>query len=252
MRKPIIAGNWKMNKTVPEALELVNGIKNVLRDIKEVEIVVCPPATGLSEVAGVLQGSNIGLGAQNVYWEEGGAYTGEISCLMLKEIGCRYVIIGHSERRSYFNETNESVNKKVKTVLRYNLTPIVCVGERLEQREANQTFEVVRDHIQGALQGFSAEEAKKIIIAYEPVWAIGTGRTATPDQAQEVHGFIRQLLKELHNHDVADIVRIQYGGSIKPDNIIDLMAQPDVDGGLVGGASLKLDSFVKIVKGSRK
>ncbi len=252
MRKPIIADNWKMNKTVPEALELVNGIKNVLRDIKEVEIVVCPPATVLTEVAGVLQGSNIGLGAQNVYWEESGAYTGEISCLMLKEIGCRYVIIGHSERRKYFGETNISVNKKVKTILKYNLTPIVCVGERLEQRQANQTFEVVKDHVQGALKDIGAEEMKKIIIAYEPVWAIGTGRTATPDQAQEVHGFIRQLLKELHNQDVADIVRIQYGGSIKPDNIINLMAQADVDGGLVGGASLSLDSFVKIVKGSKK
>ena len=252
MRRPIIAGNWKMNKTVPEALELVNGIKNVLRDIKEVEIVVCPPATALIEVAGVVQGSNIGLGAQNVYWEESGAYTGEISCLMLKEIGCRYVIIGHSERRKYFGETNDSVNKKVKTVLKYNLTPIVCVGERLEQREANQTFEVVKDHVQGALQGFSAEEVKRMIVAYEPVWAIGTGKTATPQQAQEVHAFIRKLLQELYSQEVADLVRIQYGGSIKPDNITDLMAQADVDGGLVGGASLNLDSFVEIIQEARK
>ena len=252
MRKPIIAGNWKMNKTVSEALELVNGIKNVLRDIKEVEIVVCPPATGLSEVAGVLQGSNIGLGAQNVYWQDSGAYTGEISCLMLKEIGCRYVIIGHSERRKYFDETNNSVNKKVKTVLKYNLTPIVCVGERLKQREANQTFEVVKDHVQGALQGFSAEEVKRMVVAYEPVWAIGTGKTATPQQAQEVHAFIRKLLQELYSQEVADFVRIQYGGSIKPDNITDLMAQADVDGGLVGGASLNLDSFVEIIQEARK
>ncbi len=251
MRRPIIAGNWKMNKTVKEALELVDDLKRELRDIQDVDIVVCPPFTNLAEVAKIVQDSNIGLGAQNVYWQDSGAYTGEVSCLMLKEVGCHYVIIGHSERRSYFGETNESVNKKLKTVLKYNLTPIVCVGERLEQREASQTFEVVKDHVQGALKDVSAEEMKKIIIAYEPVWAIGTGRTATPDQAQEAHSFIRKLLKDLYSQDLADIVRIQYGGSIKPDNITDLMAQTDVDGVLVGGASLKLDSFVKIVKGAK-
>lgn len=252
MRKTIIAGNWKMNKTVKEALELVDDLKRELRDIQDVDIVVCPAFTNLAEVAKALQDSNIGLGAQDVHWEDSGAYTGEVSCLMLKETGCHYVIIGHSERRSYFGETNESVNKKVKTVLKYNLTPIVCVGERLEQREANQTFEVIKDHVQGALKNVSAEEMKKIIIAYEPVWAIGTGKTATPDQAQEAHSFIRNLLKELYSQDLADIVRIQYGGSIKPDNITDLMAQADVDGGLVGGASLKLDSFVKIVRGASR
>lgn len=248
MRRPIIAGNWKMNKTASEAAALVKGLKDKLKDIRDIDIIVCPPFTSLGEVAKIVQGTNIHLGAQNVYWEDSGAYTGELSCPMLKEIGCKYVIIGHSERRSYFGETNENVNKKLKAAFRYNLTPIVCVGERLEQREASKTFEVIREQVENGLDGISLAEIKKVIIAYEPVWAIGTGRTATPDEAQEAHSFIRGLFKELYNEETANIVRIQYGGSVKPDNISDLMAKDDVDGALVGGASLKLDSFVKIVK----
>ncbi|MBL7085002.1 MAG: triose-phosphate isomerase [Candidatus Omnitrophica bacterium] len=251
MRRPIIAGNWKMNKTVKEAEELVNGLKGELKGIGDVEIAVCPPFTSLQEVGRIVKGSNIQLGAQDVHWQDYGAYTGEISCSMLKGLGCKYVIIGHSERRAYFGETNETVNKKVKAVLKYDLTPIVCVGERLEQRERNETFAVVKDHVQGGLKGLNLEEIKGIVIAYEPVWAIGTGITATPEQAQEVHGFIRNLLKELYNQEIASLMRIQYGGSVKPDNITDLMAKGDIDGALVGGASLKLDSFVKIVKGAR-
>ncbi len=251
MPRPIIAGNWKMNKTVKEALELVNGLKKELKDIRDIDIVVCPPFTGLEEVAKIISGSNIQLGAQDVHWEDSGAYTGEVSSPQLKELGCQYVIIGHSERRAYFGETNESVNKKVKSALLHNLTPIICVGERLEQREKGQTFEVIKDHVQNGLKDITLEEVKGIVIAYEPVWAIGTGITATPEQAQEAHSFIRNLLKQLYSEEAAHSVRIQYGGSVKPDNIADLMAKVDVDGALVGGASLKLDSFVKIVKGAK-
>ena len=250
MRRPIIAGNWKMNKTVKEAQELVNGLKEPLEDIQNVDIVVCPPYTALNEVAKIVKGSNIRLGAQNVYWEDSGAYTAEISCPMLEELVCQYVIIGHSERRAYFGETNESVNKKLKAALAHNLTPIVCVGERLEQREKGETFEVIKNHLEGGLKDITAQEIKEVVLAYEPVWAIGTGKTATPQQAQEVHGFIRNLLKQIYGGETANVVRIQYGGSVKPDNIADLLAQADVDGALVGGASLKVESFVNIVKGS--
>lgn len=252
MRRPIIAGNWKMNKTVEEALELVGRLKTQLKEAGDVDIVVCPPFTALGEVAKIIQDTNIQLGAQDVHWEDSGAYTGEVSCLMIRELGCRYVIIGHSERRAYFGETNEGVNKKAKAVLRHNLIPIICVGERLEQREKGETFEVIKDHIENGLKGISAEEMKKVVIAYEPVWAIGTGKTATPEQAQEAHGFIRSLLSEFYSQDAASLVRIQYGGSVKPDNISDLMAKADVDGALVGGASLKVDSFVKIVEGVKR
>jgi len=213
--------------------------------------VICPPFTNLTEVAKIVQGTNIGLSAQNIYWEDSGAYTGEISSPMLKELGCQYVIIGHSERRAYFGETNETVNKKIKAALAHNLTPIVCVGEVLEQRENGKTFDVVKDHVFRALEGILEADAKKIIIAYEPVWAIGTGKTATPEQAQEVHAFIRGLLKELYNEEVASAIRIQYGGSVKPDNAKDLLAKEDIDGALVGGASLKIDSFVKIIQEGR-
>ncbi len=249
MRKPIIAGNWKMNKTVAEAAALVNGLKSELKDVRAVDIVVCPPFTALAKAAEIIQNTNIQLGAQDAYWEDAGAFTGEVSCLMLKQLGCRYLIIGHSERRAYFGETNNTVNRKLKAALKHNLAPIVCIGEKLEEREQGKTFDVIRDHIENGLQGISAEEAKGIIIAYEPVWAIGTGKTATPEQAQEAHSFIRKLLEELYNADTAALVRIQYGGSVKPDNIADLMAQSDVDGALVGGASLKIDSIVKIAKG---
>lgn len=252
MRRPIIAGNWKMNKMPKEAQELVQGLKKQLQDVRDIDIVVCPPFTALEEVAKVIQGTNMQLGAQDVFWEDIGAYTGEISCVMLKELGCLYVIIGHSERRAYFGESNESVNKKTKAALEHNLTPIICVGERLEQREKGQTFEVIKDHLQNGLKDITIEEIKRVVIAYEPVWAIGTGITATPDQAEEAHSFIRNLLKELYSEAVATLVRIQYGGSVKPENIVDLMSQPDIDGALVGGASLKIDSFVRIVKGAKQ
>ncbi len=252
MRKPIIAGNWKMNKTVAEARTLAEGLKNGLKDIENVDIVVCPPFTSLREVAKALENSSIALGAQNVYWEDSGAYTGEISPPMLKSLGSQYVIIGHSERRAYFGETNETVNKKIKAALTHNLTPIVCVGEVLEQRENGKTFDVVKDHVSGALEGIPEADAKKIILAYEPVWAIGTGKTATPEQAQEVHAFIRGLINELYSKEAASVVRIQYGGSVKPDNAAALMAKDDIDGALVGGASLKVDSFVKIIQETGK
>ena len=248
MRRPIIAGNWKMYKTLTEAIELVNGLKRNLYDITEADIVVCPPNTALDSVGEVLIESNISLGAQNVYWEKEGAYTGEVSANMLKDVGCKYVIIGHSERRQYFCETNDTVNKKIKSVLGAGLTPIVCVGEALTEREAGKTFDVIKGHVQNGLKDFKEEEVLKIVIAYEPVWAIGTGRTATPAEAQEVHAFIRKLLGGLWGKEAAEEIRIQYGGSVKSDNIATLMAQEDIDGALVGGASLKVDSFTEIVR----
>lgn len=250
MRKPFIAGNWKMNKAIQEAVELINGLKRNLIDIETVDIAVCPPFTALSDAREVLMDSNIRLGAQNLYWEKEGAYTGEVSAAMLKDAGCEFVIIGHSERRKYFNETNEGVNKKIKTALSAGLTPIVCVGETLEEREQDKTHDVVKDHVTGAFAGLSNDDVLKLVIAYEPVWAIGTGKTATPEQAQEVHAYIRKLLSELYSKETAQSIRIQYGGSVKPENIKDLMAQPDIDGALVGGGSLKTDSFTEIVKGS--
>jgi len=250
MRKLIIAGNWKLNNTEKEAIDLVTILRNDLIDVSMIDIVVCPTFTALPVVNDIILESNIGLGAQNVYWEDSGAFTGEISAPMLIDIGVQYVIIGHSERRQYFGETDEMVNKRVKAALKHDLTPIVCVGEVLEQREAGQTFDVIQKQCEGDFSGLSTEEMKKIIIAYEPVWAIGTGKTATPDQAQEVHKFIRGLLEKLYNGDVAGVVRIQYGGSVKPDNSAELMSQPDIDGALVGGASLKADSFCEIIKNS--
>jgi len=248
MRKTIIAGNWKMYKTINEAIELVNGLKRTLYNINNVEIAVCPPYTCLDQVSEVISESNIKLGAQDMHWEAEGAFTGEVSVLMLKDLGCKYVIIGHSERRQYFSETNETVNKKVKTALKYNITPIVCVGEKLEERQSGKTFQVVEDHIKNGLKDLSKEELAKVVIAYEPVWAIGTGLTAKPEQAQEVHAFIRKLLTDISDEETAQDITIQYGGSVKPDNIKDLIKQKDIDGALVGGASLKIDSFVEIVK----
>lgn len=250
MRRSIIAGNWKMNKNIKEAIELANGIKRALFDEEACDIVLCPPFTALSEIGEITLNSNIGLSAQNCHWEESGAYTGEVSPSMLKGLGCRYVIVGHSERRQYFGETNEIVNKKVKALLIAGLNPIMCIGERLEERESGKAFAVVEDHLKGGLKDISADDVSKIIIAYEPVWAIGTGKTATPKQAGEIHNFIREKLSELYSGETAALVRIQYGGSVKPENIADLMKQPDIDGALVGGASLKIDSFVKIVKGA--
>jgi triosephosphate isomerase len=250
MRKAFIAGNWKMNNTINESVELINGLKRGLTDIEEVDIAVCPPYTALSDAHELLMDSNIRLGAQDVYWQEKGAFTGEVSPQMLKDIGCSFVIIGHSERRKYFNETNETVNKKIKASLKAGLLPIVCVGESLQEREKGRTFDVVKNHVEGSLADLTPEDMKKITIAYEPVWAIGTGKNAMPDQAQEVHKFIRGLLAGMFDELLSEEIRIQYGGSVKPDNIKDLIAQKDVDGALVGGASLKVDSFSEIVKGA--
>lgn len=249
MRKFIIAGNWKMYKTIPQAVELSNGLKRELYklDGKTIDIVLCPPYTALAEVAEVVHNSNLLLGAQDMYWEDEGAYTGEVSGLFLKDAGATYVIIGHSERRQFFGETNDTVNKKLKAALKHGLTPIVCVGENLSEREANKTFAVLEDNVCHGLKDLRKEDAVKIVIAYEPVWAIGTGKTATPAQAQEAHAHIRGLLAKLFDKAIADKIRIQYGGSVKPENAAELMKQPDIDGALVGGASLKIDSFSQIV-----
>ncbi|HOY10481.1 MAG TPA: triose-phosphate isomerase [Candidatus Omnitrophota bacterium] len=250
MRKIIIAGNWKMYKTSLEAIELVTLLKREVVDNAAVDIVVCPPFTALADVRDTLSESNVGLGAQNLYWEDSGAFTGEVSAPMLKDLGVAYVIIGHSERRQFFGETDETVNKKIRAALHHGLLPIVCIGESLAQREQNRTMDVIRTQCEGSLKGLTEDEMRKLIIAYEPVWAIGTGKTATPQQAQEVHKFIRELLGEMFGSDCAAGVRIQYGGSVKPENTKDLMSQPDIDGALVGGASLKSDSFSLIIKNS--
>jgi triosephosphate isomerase len=250
MRRTIIAGNWKMYKTIVEAIELANGIKRELFNLsnQDMDIVLCPAFTALSEVWEVIINSNLGLGAQDMYWQQEGAFTGEVCGKMLKDAGCSFVIIGHSERRQFFGETNETVNKKIKAALNYNLTPIVCVGETLDEREKGLTFEVLNDHVHNGLKGISAQELLKTVIAYEPVWAIGTGKTATPQQAQEAHKYIRELLSKIYDAKTAQDLRIQYGGSVKPENITELMKQPDIDGALVGGASLNIESFVQIVK----
>jgi len=246
MRRRIIAGNWKMNKTIPEAVELAKGVVAKSKGA-EAEVVVCPTYVCLSAVAEVLKGSNVALGAQDVHWEPKGAFTGKVSVDMLKSAGVKYVIIGHSEQRTYFGETNETVNKKVKATLAGGLLPIICVGETLEQREANQTEAVVKDHVVGAYAGLSKDDALKTVIAYEPVWAIGTGKVATPEQAKAVHAFIRKLMAELYDQAVADAVRIQYGGSMKASNAGELLGG-DIDGGLIGGAALKAEDFDGIVR----
>ena len=250
MRKPLIAGNWKMNKTVNEAIELVNNLKRELIDLEEVDVVVCPVYTALTEISDILIGSNIKLGAQNVYWEEKGAFTGEVSPSMLKDVGCYYVIIGHSERRKYFFETDETVNKKIKAAQSAGLMPIFCIGETLEEREETKTIDIVQKQLSGGLKDLKGQDILKLVIAYEPVWAIGTGKTATPEQAQEVHGFIRNWLSDKYSSEVSSNVRILYGGSVKPSNTKELMQQADIDGALVGGASLESASFVDIVKNS--
>jgi triosephosphate isomerase len=248
-RRMIIAGNWKMHKTVGESLALVRDLRGLLSIVREkVEIAVAPPFTSLHPVAKALEDSNLKLAAQNCHWEPQGAFTGEVSAGMCKEVGCAYVIIGHSERRQFFGETDETVNKRVKAVLREGLRPIICIGETLAEREANRTFEVVQRQLRGGLAGFTAEEAHHFVLAYEPVWAIGTGRNATSAQAQEAHAHIREQLNGLFGREVADGIRIQYGGSVKPENAAELLGQPDVDGALVGGASLKAADFAAIVK----
>ena len=248
MRTPIIAGNWKMYKTQKEAFQLASALKQKLSDIKQVKAILCPPFTALSSVKEATLDSDILLGAQNMHWEKEGAYTGEISPQMLLTIGCKYVIIGHSERRNYFFETNENVNLKIKSALGVGLIPIVCVGEKLEEREANKTEQVVENHIKGAFKDLTADLVKKCVIAYEPVWAIGTGKTATPGQANEVHLFIRKLLSSMFEKDCAEKVNILYGGSVKPENSKELLEMSEIDGALVGGASLNVDSFERIVR----
>ncbi len=248
MRRPLIAGNWKMNNNSAESVELVSQLKEMISGVKEVEVVVAPPYTALGFVAAAIKGSTILLSAQNIFWEEKGAFTGEVSPAMLTDIGCQYTIIGHSERRQYFGETNETVNKRLKAALNASLIPIVCVGETLEEREAGKTLAIIEQQVKDGLDGLSSGEMAKVVVAYEPVWAIGTGKTATPEQAQEAHQFIRKMLAQVFNKGVAEGTRILYGGSVKPDNVDQLMSQKDIDGALVGGASLKADSFARIVQ----
>ncbi|HTG01162.1 MAG TPA: triose-phosphate isomerase [Nitrospirota bacterium] len=246
-RRPIIAGNWKMNKTTGEARDLAKKLIPLVAGVTDREIVLAPTFTALQAVGEAIKGTNISLAAQNLFWEDKGAFTGEISAEMLLDLGCKYVIIGHSERRQYFGETDETVNKRVRQALNKGLFPIVCVGELLSEREAGTANDVIDRQVTGALKGVAAGEMTKIVIAYEPVWAIGTGKTATPDQANEIHAFIRRKIQSLYSADVADGLRIQYGGSVTPDNVSALMARPDIDGALVGGASLKPDSFSSLV-----
>jgi len=248
MRKPFIAGNWKMNTDLKGAIDLATGLKRNLADIEDVEVGLFPPALFVADVVDACRDTSFVVGAQNMHWEAEGAFTGEISAAMILSVGATHVIIGHSERRQYFGETDDTVNKKMKSAIAAGVKPIMCIGETLEQREAGRTLEVVSTQLKGGLAGLTADDMANVVIAYEPVWAIGTGKTATPEQAQEVHAAIRNQLAELLGDDVAQGVRIQYGGSVKPDNVKDLMAQPDIDGALVGGASLKVDSFTAIVK----
>ena len=247
MKRPLIAGNWKMFKTIPEAVNLMNIIKAGAHKATDSDVVVCPPFTALAAISEAIRDSKIELGAQDMCHETEGAFTGEISPLMLKDVGCRYVIIGHSERRQYFKETNELVNKKTMAALKYNLVPIVCVGETLEEREARKAFEVVKKQFDESFKNLKAGDIERVVIAYEPVWAIGTGRTATPEQAEQMHSYIRRLLNEQYGEQTGEKVKILYGGSVKPDNIAQLMAKPNVDGALVGGASIKAESFIQIV-----
>jgi triosephosphate isomerase len=248
MRKPIVAGNWKMNKTVEEAMTLVGGLKLELADCVDVEVVVCPPFTALKSVSDSVSSTQIKVGCQNMSAEDDGAFTGEISHTMLKELFVKYVILGHSERREYYGETDAIVNQKVKKALEKNLRPIVCVGEKLEDREAGNTEKVVEEQVRGSLADITAEQFEDVVVAYEPVWAIGTGKTATSEQAQEVHAFIRGIVADMVGQEAADGLRIQYGGSMKPANAAELLAQPDIDGGLIGGAALDAASFTDIVK----
>ncbi|ATW25829.1 triose-phosphate isomerase [Candidatus Formimonas warabiya] len=245
MRRPIIAGNWKMFKTPGEALSLINDLKSLISHV-QAEIVVCPPFVDLPAVVVAVQDTGIKVGAQNMHWEQEGAFTGEVSPVMLAAVGCQYVIIGHSERRQYFFETDEAVNRKVKAALAHGLRPIVCVGETLAQREAGMTGTVVENQVRTGLTGLPQEGRENLVLAYEPVWAIGTGKNASAADAETVIAQIRALLADMFGAETAAKIRIQYGGSVKPENIQELMAQPNIDGALVGGASLKADSFSKI------
>ncbi len=251
MRRLFIAGNWKMNLNRGQSLSLVQSLVESLRGVSDVDIAVCPPAVYLGELGKALHATNIGLGAQNVNSKAEGAYTGEISCSMLKDVGCRYVILGHSERRAIYGETDSMVNEKLHAVLAAGLTPIVCVGETLEQREAGQTQQVVRSQCIGSLAGLTEDQMLKTVLAYEPVWAIGTGKTASPAQAEEVHKDIRSLLETQFSVGTAQKVIVLYGGSVKADNAQELLSEPNIDGALVGGASLKQDSFEGIIKAAK-
>jgi triosephosphate isomerase len=250
MRRTFIAGNWKMNLDKAAAVDLAAAVAKAAQRVDGVDLAVCPPAVYLDAVAGAVAGSHVGLGAQNMYHEPKGAFTGELSAAMLLDVGCRYVILGHSERRHVLGESDESINKKVLAALEAGLTPIVCVGELLEEREAGQTGEVIRRQFDGSLAGLSGGQLASLVIAYEPVWAIGTGKTATPDQAEEVHLDLRKIMAERYNDEIAQAVRIQYGGSVKPGNAAELLGQPNIDGALVGGASLDVESFMGIVAGA--
>jgi triosephosphate isomerase (TIM) len=251
VRRFFIAGNWKMNLNRQQAVELAKGVAAGAQKFPQVELAVCPPSVYLEAVGQALANSAVGLGGQNMYHEASGAFTGEISAAMLVDVGCRYVILGHSERRHLLGETDEQVNRKVLSALSAGLTPIVCVGELLGEREAGKTAEVIRRQFEGSLAGITPDQMRKVVIAYEPVWAIGTGKVATPEQAQEVHLDLRKLIAARYNGDLAQTVRIQYGGSVKPGNAADLLSRPDIDGALVGGASLKADEFLGIVAGAR-
>ena len=249
MRRPFIAGNWKMNTTRDEGIALAREVAEAARGIRNCDLAVCPPFVYLEAIKAALGDSTVGLGAQNLYHEASGAFTGEISAAMLVDVGCRYVILGHSERRHVFGETDEAINKKVHAALAAKLIPIVCVGELLAEREGNQTAAVIERQFAGSLAGVSAEQMANIVVAYEPVWAIGTGKVATPAQAEEVHRNLRKLIAGRYNSPTAEAVRIQYGGSVKPSNAAELLAQPNIDGALVGGASLKAADFLGIVAG---
>jgi triosephosphate isomerase len=251
MRRSFVAGNWKMNKTPDESKALVAALREKLAGFNGCDVAVFPAFPCLTAVAEVLKGSKIAWGGQNLYWEKSGAFTGEVSGPMLVACGCDYVLCGHSERRQYFGETDQTVNKRVKAALSFNLKPIVCVGETKDERVANITRDVVKRHVEGALTGLTAEQMAHVTMAYEPVWAIGTGLTASPAQAQEVHALIRGLVKEQFGTGIADALRIQYGGSVKPENARELMHMPDIDGALVGGASLVADDFDKIVRAAK-
>jgi triosephosphate isomerase len=250
MRRPFIAGNWKMNLDRASAVALAEGLAKEAEEVDGVDLAVCPPSVYLDAVGRVVAGSKVGLGAQNVYHQPNGAFTGELSVAMLRDLGCEYVIVGHSERRHILGETDEAVNRKVRAALEAGLEPIVCVGELLAEREEGKTLQVIRSQFDGSLAGLSAEQMLRVVMAYEPVWAIGTGKVATPDQAEQVHLELRKILEDRYNREVAESVRIQYGGSVKPENAADLLAQPNIDGALVGGASLKVDQFMGIVAGA--
>ena len=247
-RRPLFAGNWKMYKTPQEAADTAKQLVEQVREVADVDIMIAPPFTALESVSRMLKNSLVALGAQNLYWEDEGAYTGEISAPMLKSAGCQYAIIGHSERRQYFGDTDKTVNQKIQAAIQVGLKPVFCIGETEQEREAEQTLSVLDKQVRKGLERLVPEQLDTLIIAYEPVWAIGTGKTATEDQAQEVHQFIRSLIEKGFGNDLSKSIRILYGGSVKPDNILNLMAMPDIDGALVGGASLSADSFSRIIK----